>query len=593
MWKLVLSSLTAIGLLAAGPADRDLFLEHLRYLASDAMKGRGNRGPEIDLAAGYIATHFEKYGLLPGGDAGSYFQSFEVGVGHDLGPVNGLTIEPAGPAVSLQLNSDYLALSYGESTTVRGGLVFAGFGITAPDLNYDDYAQLDVRGKIVVVFEHEPQEKAQASPFAGKELTPYGTTLAKIMNARHRGAKGIILIEDAFNHSRDLPRDWKRKESIEKLGIHCVRLNGERSRWLIELSGQEPARINRSIHGQLTPYSFDFPEVSATLSIDVKEVRRRLNNVVGILPGQTRRGIVLGAHYDHLGLGDKSSLAPERKGEIHNGADDNASGTAGLLQLAYRLTRKAPRDTLIFAAFAAEELGLLGSRHYTNQASFAVDRTRVMINLDMIGRSNGSLLIGGVGTAQQFKDVLDELQKQSPLRFQYALTPRGPSDHLSFFSKKIPVLFFFSGLHPDYHRPSDDWEKVNVEGSHQILQVVEGLVRRLSARPGPLQFVDLGSDSFFEPDSPEKSYGPLFGSLPDMAWEAEGVRFAGIRDQSPAAIADLRPGDVLLSFDGKTIENLHDFTDALRAKQPGDQVEVIVLREGRLVRKSVRLVKHN
>ncbi len=298
----------------------------------------------------------------------------------------------------------------------------------------------------MVVFEHEPQEKSESSPFAGKELTPYASTLAKIMNARHRGAVGIILVEDAFNHSRDLPRDLKRREeSIDKLGIHCVRLNRERSDWLIELSGQEPAEINRSIHGQLTPYSFDFPEVSATLSIDVQEVRRRLKNVVGVLHGDSGRTIVLGAHYDHLGLGDKSSLAPERMGEIHNGADDNASGTAGLLQLAFQLTRNAPGRTWIFSAFAAEVLGLLGSRHYTDHASFTLDRTEVMINLDMIGRSNGDLLMGGVGTAQQFKGVLDELQKQSPLRFQYALTPRGPSDHLSFFPRRSP----FSSSFPD------------------------------------------------------------------------------------------------------------------------------------------------
>jgi hypothetical protein len=277
---------------------------------------------------------------------------------------------------------------------------------------------------------------------------------------------------------------------------------------------------------------------------------------------------------------------------VHNGADDNASGTAGLLQLAQDLGRSSsPKQGLLFIAFAGEELGLLGSRYYTEHPTIPLEQTTAMFNLDMIGRSEGDLLIGGVRTAAEFSRILDEVQEFSPLQFSYSDDLRGSSDHLSFSGRKIPVLFFFSGLHGDYHRPSDDWERINVKTTGQVLDVVRSSLDRLLELNQPLPYVEVG-----RPASRERRGGrrqrrprPWFGSLPDTSWSLGGVRFEQILSETPAAEAGLKDGDVLVLFNGQTIDNLRQFLAALEAKSPGDEVEIAVFRKGELIRTTVRL----
>ena len=310
---------------------------------------------------------------------------------------------------------------------------------------------------------------------------------------------------------------------------------------------------------------------------------------MGFLPGQTDKIIIIGAHYDHLGLGATGSLAPEFIDQIHNGADDNASGTAVLLQLAQDFSRGSPlQQGLLFIAFAGEELGLLGSRYYTEHATMPLEKTVAMINMDMIGRSQGKLLLGGVGTAAEFRGILDEVQTTSPLQFSYTNSSRGSSDHLSFSSKKIPVLFFFSGLHNDYHRPSDDWERINVQTIQQILEVVRSTVHRLLELNQAFQYVEVGRG----PERARRRGGrrrTWFGSLPDTEWSLGGVRFEQILGEAPAARAGLKDGDVLVRFDGRTIRSLRQFIRALGTKIPGDKVDVAVLRDGELIETTVIL----
>ena len=281
---------------------------------------------------------------------------------------------------------------------------------------------------------------------------------------------------------------------------------------------------------------------------------------------------------------EKNSLAPASVGQVHNGADDNASGTAGLLQLARELAGSQPRYNLLLVGFAGEEMGLLGSSHYVEGPLIPLEDTIAMLNMDMIGRSTGQLMIGGVGTAKEFKGILDELAVDSPLEFKLAETPRGSSDHTSFSVKQVPILFFFSGLHGDYHKPSDDWNKIEITRSYQILDVVRGVVNRLDQLADPPQFVDLGggADPHARPVTGRAGgYGPSFGSIPDMGYEEGGVRFAEIRSGTPAHKAGIKGGDILVEFDGKTIDNLYDFTYALRARSPGDEIKVVVRRGAR------------
>jgi hypothetical protein len=323
---------------------------------------------------------------------------------------------------------------------------------------------------------------------------------------------------------------------------------------------------------------FDFPELNAAISLDVLKEKTELRNVLGVIPGRSQETVVIGAHYDHLGLGGKSTLAPEQLGQIHNGADDNASGTAGIMQLADELSAGQPHSNLVFAAFAGEELGLLGSRYYVEHPAFPLEDTVTMLNLDMIGRSRGELMVGGVGTASEFQSIFDQVEQTSPLRLNLAETPNGPSDHLAFAVKKIPVLFFFSGLHSDYHKPSDDWQKIDVRRSHQVLDVVRDVIERLDQLEGRVTYVDLGADL---PDaSSYADQGPrsYFGSVPDMGYEGPGLRFSQVREESPAAKAGVRAGDILLKLGGKSVGNLYDFAFVLRTMEPGERVNVVIQR---------------
>ena len=572
----------------AQPSTEDKLMDHLRYLASDELKGRGNGTPELAQAAHYIAELFREYDLQPAGNEKTYFQEFDVSMGRSLGPDNQVTLETGSEQIRLEVLRDYVPLTSGPDTVVQGPLVFAGFGISAPELEYDDYRDLDVSGKIVLIFEHEPQEQAEESRFAGRELTPYATVLHKVMNAKKRGAVGVILLSNGFNHPPgEEPRS--RRPRVESLEIHSIRLNPEWSERLLEKGGRHSVEIVEEINSHFTPVSFDLG-VTATVSLDVVKVQHTVRNVLGFLPGQTDKIIIIGAHYDHLGLGTTGSLAPELIDQIHNGADDNASGTAAMLQLAQDFSRGAPlQQGLLFIAFAGEELGLLGSRYYTEHPTMPLGNTLAMINMDMVGRSQGNLLIGGVGTTAEFREILDEVQKTSPLQFSYSDGLRGASDHRSFSSKKIPVLFFFSGLHSDYHRPSDDWERINVQTIEQILEVVRSTVHRLLELNQPLQYVEVDRGPEPARRRGRRRGRTWFGSLPDTEWSLGGVRFEQILGETPAARAGLNDGDVLVRFDGRTIRSLREFIRALGIKNPGDEVDVAVLRDGELIETTVIL----
>ncbi len=469
---------------------RESFLQHIKYLSSDDLKGRGNGTPELNQAAQYIAEHFMDSGL-EGPYDGEYFQEFDVPTGFIIGPENMVTFfEAPNQPLHLRFGEDYHPVRYQEGfLPVAAPLVFTGFGISAPELGYDDYAGVDVEGKIVLVYEHEPQEHSLTSVFDGNRLSSYSDLEYKAREAVERGALGLILLPDNFNHYRDpgsLP-----KAELENLGLNVIRLSPTWAERLIEAAGQNVRQVRRSINRDLIPNSFPMRSIQAVVRIDVTVIRKTVRNVVGILPGENDSVLVIGAHYDHLGLGGLHSLAPEASGQIHNGADDNASGVAGLLELSRWFAGYRPQHTLVFIAFAGEELGLLGSTYYTQTPVFPLQHTVAMLNMDMIGWSLGELLVGGVGTALEFRKVLETAQEQSDLHFRFAETPRASSDHMAFSHHEIPVLFFFSGLHADYHRPGDDWERIELDRALEVVRVVRSCIQRLDEIGSSLTFVDL------------------------------------------------------------------------------------------------------
>jgi hypothetical protein len=331
----------------------------------------------------------------------------------------------------------------------------------------------------------------------------------------------------------------------------------------------------------------------ARLDTDVRVTMGDARNVVALLPGASPtladEYVVIGAHYDHLGFGGEGSLAPDETA-IHNGADDNASGTAALIEIARELmARPRPARSVLFIAFTGEERGLWGSAHFVAEPTVALDEVVAMLNLDMVGRVvDDAVTVFGFGTAAEWDAVVDAANAamSDPLRIAKAPDGYGPSDHASFYGQGIPVLHLFSNTHEDYHRPSDDWEKINVEGLERVAELTARIAGRLAAggddrvaltpiqqeRPAPA------------PSSSSSSgYGPYLGTIPDMTPRDFGLRLTGVREGSPAAEAGLRPGDVVVAFDGNPIADIYAYTYALQAKQAGDVVEIVVERDGERV----------
>jgi hypothetical protein len=560
----------------------DRIRDHVHYLASEELTGRGVDTPGIKLARDYIAREFAKYGLRPGGDNGSYLQGFNVATGVT---VKQPSLMALGKQPPLRLNEEWVPLGLSRSGKVEGDIVFAGYGITAKDYGYDDYADIDAKGKIALVLRYEPPPKDEKSPFQkAPRYSNHATLRAKANNARDHGAVGMILVD--LNQ-----RGNEQKELISTLGSlwrggnSLITAQVKRSaieKWL-EVQGISLKALKEKIDREGKPASQPLPAVQLALQVSLEEIRRRTENVIGILPGSDPtlkdEHIVIGAHYDHVGFGHYGTRDSHTSGQIHHGADDNASGTAVLLQLAERLSRAQlkPARTVVFVAFSAEELGLHGSRQYVNSPPVPLSSTKAMVNLDMVGRlRDDRLTVFGTRSAEGLSDmVLEEAQKRG---LQVTESDGiGPSDHMSFYNKKIPALHFFTGLHADYHRPSDTWEKLNVAGMARVTELVRAIVERIANRKESMSFVSLPSRPPSS-GSEQRGYGAYLGSIPEFGANEEGVRLAGVQDGSPAALAGLREGDVIIRLAEMTIQDLEDLTAALRSKKPGDSVEITVLR---------------
>ena len=585
---------------AASPSiDPSRFLDDVKFLASKNLKGRGTGTPELEKAASFIADHFRSFGLQPI-DGHSYYQAFNVTTNARLGADNRFSYAAAGTRVKLAFPDDFIPVNFSASAKMSGPVIFAGYGITAPEYNYDDYKDIDAHGKIVLILRHEPQEFDEKSVFAGKIYTQHAQFWSKASNAKMHGAGGVILMNDRAAH----PGEADELEKFSSVagpgdaGIPFVQIRSEvAGRWFA-LAGKNPEEIQKAIDQDLQPRSFAFAaSLVVDANLDVERVVRTVHNVAGYLPGLTDEYVVIGAHYDHLGLGEQYSLAPSLAGTIHPGADDNASGTAGVIELArWFATQPKQKRGILFLTFAGEELGLLGSSYYVNHPALPLEKEVVMINMDMIGRvRDGKVFIGGVGTGTTLKKLLEEVVPKYGLHIDYSEAGYGSSDHTSFTAKQVPVLFFFSGLHADYHKPSDTWDKIDAPDAARLLQMIAEVCEDLREAPGRPLFVRVKEPGHGEGAAGSSSggggYGPYFGSIPDFGETAKGVKFADVREDSPAAKAGFKAGDVLVEFDGKPIQNLYDFTYALRAKKPGDEVMVKVMRGDQPVEAKVLLTK--
>jgi len=565
------------------------YLEHVKYLASDDMKGRASGSPELDKAADYIASQFRSAGLRPMGDSNSFFQKFEVTTGATFGPKNDLELN----GNKLKINDDFVPIVFSNTAAFDAPIVFVGYGITAPNLHYDDYEGVNVRGKIAVVLRHEPQESDANSPFDGTNFTTHASFLNKAINAKQHGAQAVVFLSD-LNHTDEQVGPATRTLETDDIGIPSIHAKREAFINAFKAAGKDIEAIQKKIDADLKPQSFDLPNSRIRVSTDVVRTRKPVKNVVAAIPGSDpalkNEWVVIGAHYDHLGLGGRDSLAPSLVGQIHHGADDNASGTSGVLEIA-RLASKNKaqfKRSILFMTFAGEELGLLGSSYFVNHSTIPLNNVVGMINMDMIGRiNNDRLFVGGVGTSPNFKEWLEDSNKSVHLQLDYSDSGYGSSDHTSFNSKKIPVLFFFSGLHSDYHKPSDTYDKINSNGAIKVLSLVYMMTSKMAAEPKRLEYVEVQQPR--PPSGGGGGYGAYFGSVPDFRDDLKGVLFADVQNNSPAGKAGLKQGDLLVEFDGKPVENLYDFTYALRTKKVGDIVPVVVKRNGQDLKVNVTL----
>jgi hypothetical protein len=490
---------------AATPDIRpDAVLDHIKYLASDELKGRGNGSEGLEQAAEYIAQQFKAAGLRPGGDGNDWFQPFELQAGLSIGKGNALSIQAGGGSVRLVPGSNYypLAATPNDSVTTASAalddlpLVFAGYGISAPSMNYDDYQGLDVNGKAVLIFSHEPQETNRDSRLNGARPLGETTLAAKAGAARSRGARMLVVVSDP-SHQTD-QADYKlfaTDPDAEDHGIPVLRVRRADVAPLIKAWDLDA--VATAIDRDLKPRSRVLTGAQVDYTEYLARNRRTVRNVVGILPGtdsaRDAEAVVIGAHYDHVGLGGRFSVTPERTGEIHNGADDNASGTSAIIEMARAAAADRSRfpRSLVFVAFAGEERGLLGSAHYASHPAVPLSGTVAMLNLDMVGRSNGKVQTSGLEKAPSLEADLLAAAKIAGIREVGREGPgSGRSDDASFLERRIPSIIFFTGFHGDYHRPGDDWNKIDAAGTARVATLALELAARIAASPERPQFVD-------------------------------------------------------------------------------------------------------
>ena len=474
-----------------GRISADKLLQDVRYLASPALGGRGSGSPGLTKAAEYIAGQFSRAGLKPMGANGGYFQSFPIATEARVSGPNTLTWTVSGGGGGephAVAEGDLEPAAFSASGTVRGRVVFAGYGATACEYGYDDYAGVDVRGKIVVILRHEPQEYENSRAFEGRIYSEHSQIFRKLLTAKQRGAAAVLLVNDTVNHSGpDVPEKLTSLPSPGGAGIPFAGLRASvLEQWFRE-AGKDFAATQARIDKTLEPQSFEFSaDIQLELQISVQAETRMISNVVGYLPGETDEYLIIGAHYDHLGTGQQYSLASNQTGTVHPGADDNASGSAAVLALARHFSSLPKmRRGILFVTFAGEEIGLLGSTWITQHPVMPIRNATAMINMDMIGRMRDhSLIVGGVTSGEGMRARVEAVAKHFPFELQMGgQAVYGSSDHTAFTSHQIPVLFFFTGLHADYHRPSDTPDKIDSRNTALIADLVAGVATSLATTP--------------------------------------------------------------------------------------------------------------
>jgi hypothetical protein len=622
----------------------------ISYLASDDLEGRGVGTEGLDKAAQYVKEQFAAAGLDVTQVDGDAFQTFNMPNGAELGESNRVVLHgPDGKQIMLTQKEQFTVCSFGGSGLVEAPLVFVGYGIDNPDIHIDEYANVDVKGKVVIIMRRMPRQDRDDAPFKSHHGSiPIDASLnTKVSRAFGHGAVGVLFVNEphtgdskkqnadrqigeakdklvatveqwiekefaeSFQHNlvraterihelKDIHADLK-TDSLMEFGyagmgknddVSIAHISADVCNQMLQKSLDTNLReIEAGIDGDLQSRSAELKGWTVTLETDINLVQSEVHNVIGVLEGEgplADETIVIGAHYDHVGYGGSNSLSPDTK-EVHNGADDNASGTVALIELARRFAKSdnPPPRRMVFIAFTAEELGLIGSAHYVKEPVFSLEKTVAMFNMDMVGRLNEdkNLTVFGTGTSSRWKSLV--IKETEASGFKLSMQPEGfgPSDHSSFYGKQIPVLHFFTGTHADYHKPTDDVEKINLEGIGLVVSTMEPIIKQTLMTKERPDYVEIKQRA----NIGRSGSRPYFGSIPDFASEGKGYGITGVSPESPADKGGLKAGDRIIKVGETAVNGLDDFDLALRRFSAGDEVDVVVLREEKEVNLKVTL----
>ena len=557
----------------------DEIMGHIRYLSHESRGGRfpGTRGSKDVIA--YMVKHLKSYGIEPGAN-NSYVQPFDITSGIKLGDGNYALVN----GDSLFTGEDYIPLWFSSNGTTEGSVVFAGYGfdINEEELQWNDYEGLDVMGKWVMVMRHSPERENPRSLFA-----KHSPLHKKMLVARDRGAIGIIFISQIEDDGL-FPLNYI--SGYSNAGIPALHLSNDRANRFFRSAGWSIEKIQKTMNRSLEPITFRIDNLKLKTNVDLELLTTRGANVIGQIKSGNRKYrddyVVLGAHFDHVGKGGpgSGSRTPDLL-EVHPGADDNASGTSGLLEIAQKLAANKSRlkRSVLLIGFDAEEKGLLGSKYFVDNPTIELGNIVTMINMDMIGRmKDSSVTVGGVGTSPLFERLIDSLKVDRSFNLSISSQGFGPSDHASFYSESIPVLFFFSGVHDDYHTPEDTWKHINLQGTTDIVNLVYDVAYHLTRAPTRPLFKEAG------PKQSQRSMGSgltvTLGIMPSYTSSEEGLAVDDVsKSEGPAAKAGIKKGDVIKSINGKTIKSIYDYMDRLGELKKGMTVPIVVERGGKLL----------
>jgi aminopeptidase YwaD len=590
------------------------FLEHIKVLASDKLEGRLPGTPGCRAAADYIAAQFAAAGLEPAGVDGSWFQPFEVERGKKLVPA-AAELDVAGVDQDWRFERDWIPLPFSGMDPVEGPLAFAGYGIKAALKNYNDYADFDAEGKILLVFRYEPWLGTPDADFGGADPSHYALFSTKARTATRKGAKALIIVNPPLRPGvEDELFEFRAEFAQRTFDIPLIQVRFNVAEAILKQAGLPPLEIlERQIDEQHTGYARDL-NLNVKINPGVRPNMIRTQNVLGRLPGRgdTSETIVIGGHYDHLG-NVRNVWSDDPEPQIHNGADDNASGTAGVIEMARHCAALEPdfRRDVLFMAFGAEEMGLLGSKHFVDHPTIPLDDIKMMINFDMIGRlTQDKFTIFGTTSAAELPDIVNAAAEEYAISFNDAEGLSGGSDHAEFYRNDIPYLFAITGLHPEYHRPTDDWELIDAEGGARILAMFYRIVQQVAnmetgptfqtqrmvsnpeyakMKPGAEHALDAAEGKPRPDADAAKPARPnvRFGIIPDHSQSAMVVD--SVLPGLPAANAGMKSGDRITRIADHKINDIYDYMEVLGSFEPGQALKVVVVRDGAELTLDVKL----